>query len=272
MAAQRTEGGRGGEIGAFAAFAKELAAAAAAAILPHFRTPMEVRDKSAGGAFDPVTEADRAAEEAMRRLIARRYPDHGVRGEEFPDRNADADLVWILDPIDGTKSFILGFPLWGTLIGLVQGGRPLLGLAHQPFTGETFGGHGGRAFYRGPGGEWPLRTRSCGGLGDAMLTTTSPLLIEDAADRARFAALEKRVRLSRYGGDCFGYCMVADGHVDLVAETGLKVHDIVPLVPIIEGAGGVVTDWAGGSALAGGRVLAAGDRRVHAAALEILSS
>lgn len=259
------------QTGRFAAFAEELAAAAARAILPFFRTPMAVRDKGADGIFDPVTDADSAAEEAMRALIAARFPDHGICGEEFPERNVGAEFTWILDPIDGTKSFILGFPLWGTMIGLGHGGRPVLGLVHQPFTGETFSGHDGGARYAGPGGTWPLKTRACAGLDSAMLTTTSPLLIEAAADRARFAALETRVRLSRYGGDCMGYCLLADGHIDLVAETGLKMHDIAPLIPIIEGAGGVVTDWEGGEAGAGGHVLAAGDRRLHAAALEILS-
>jgi len=256
---------------ALAAFAEELAAAAGKAILPHFRTPLAVEDKGDGSLFDPVTEADRAAESVMRGMIAARFPDHGVRGEEFADRNPDAEHVWVLDPIDGTKSFIIGFVGWGTLIGLMRRGTPILGLMSQPFTGELFIGHGGRARYRGPAGDRALKSRRCGALGRAMLTTTSPSLIEDEADLARYRDLETRVRLSRYGGDCYAYCMIADGHVDLVAETGLKMHDIVPLVPIIEGAGGIVTDWNGGSPLGGGRVLAAGDRRVHAAALKVLA-
>ena len=258
-------------LASLAAFANELAAAAGKAILPHFRTPLAIDDKSDGSVFDPVTEADRAAETVMRRMIADRFPDHGIKGEEFPDHNPDAEHIWVLDPIDGTKSFVIGFAGWGTLIGLLHEGAPVLGLMSQPFTGEVFVGHGGEAHYRGPAGSRALKSRPCGALGEAMLTTTSPLLIEDEADLARFRELEARVLLSRYGGDCYGYCMIADGHVDLVAETGLKMHDIVPLVPIIEGAGGVITDWKGGSPLAGGRVLAAGDPRVHAAALEVLS-
>ncbi|MDP2621890.1 MAG: histidinol-phosphatase [Hyphomicrobiales bacterium] len=256
---------------ALAAFAEELAAAAGKAILPHFRTPLTVEDKGDGSLFDPVTEADRTAETVMRRMIAARFPDHGIKGEEFSDRNADAEHVWVLDPIDGTKSFVIGFAGWGTLVGLMRRGIPILGLMSQPFTGELFIGHGGRAHYRGPAGDRTLKSRRCGALDKAMLTTTSPSLIEDEADLARYRVLEAQVRLSRYGGDCYAYCMVADGHIDLVAETGLKAHDIVPLVPIIEGAGGIVTDWNGGSALDGGRVLAAGDRRVHAAALQILA-
>ena len=255
----------------FAAFAEELADAAGKAILPHFRTRLAVDDKGDGSLFDPVTEADRAAESVMRKLIAERFPDHGIRGEEYADRNLDAEHVWVLDPIDGTKSFILGFAGWGTLIGLLHRGNPILGLMRQPFTGETFLGVGGRAHCRGPAHNLQLKTRQCVELSHAMLTTTSPSLIEDAADRARYRDLESGVRLARYGGDCYAYCMLAEGHIDLVAETGLKMHDIVPLIPIIEGAGGIVTDWTGASALGGGRVLAAGDPRIHAAALRVLA-
>lgn len=258
-------------LSALAAFAEGLAAAAGKAILPHFRTRLAVEDKGDGSLFDPVTEADRAAETAMRSMIAARYPDHGIRGEEFADHNPDAEHVWVLDPIDGTKSFLIGFSGWGTLIGLMRRSVPILGLMSQPFTDEIFIGHSGQAHYRGPAGGRALKTRRCNALDQAMLTTTSPSLIEDKADLARYRALEARVRLSRYSGDCYAYCMIADGHIDLVAETGLKAHDIVPLVPIIEGAGGVVTDWTGGSPLGGGRVLAAGDPRIHAAALKVLS-
>jgi len=255
----------------FVTFAEELAGVAAAAILPHFRATLPVQDKGDGSLFDPVTEADRAAERAMRVLIVERFPDHGIKGEEYADRHADADYVWVLDPIDGTKSFILGFAGWGTLIGLTHRGKPILGLMSQPFTAELFVGTGNEAHYRGPLRAGALKTRSCAGLDRAMLTTTSPTLIADATDRARFRALEEVVRLSRYGGDCYAYCMIADGYVDLVAETGLKMHDVVPLIPIIEGAGGIVTSWTGGPATAGGRVLAAGDRKIHAEALQILA-
>lgn len=255
----------------FARFAFELADAAAREIQPHFRTSLSVEDKSDGCLFDPVTAADRACEAAMRALIGQRFPDHGVKGEEFADSNPDAELVWVLDPIDGTKSFILGFTGWGTLIGLTQAGRPILGMMHQPFTRETFIGFGGQASYEGTAGKHPLKVRPCPDLAHAMLTTTSPLLIEDRDDRARFEELERKVCMSRYGGDCYGYCMVADGHVDLVAETGLKMHDVAPLIPIIEGAGGIISGWEGEPIATGGRVLAAGDPRAHAAALEILN-
>ena len=259
----------------YCAFAEELAAAAGRVALEYFRRPLKVDDKAAGvpgKEFDPVTEADRAAERLMREMIAARYPDHGIAGEEFADTNAGAELVWVLDPIDGTKSFLSGFPLWGTLIGLMERGRPVLGLMSQPSTGEIFVGWGGKARYRGPAGARDLKTRACGDLAAALLTTTSPQLIEDASDQARYRALEEKVRLARYGGDCYGYCMLADGQIDLVAETGLKLHDIAALIPIIEGAGGVISDWQGGTPNKGGRILASGCPSLHEAALEILNS
>jgi myo-inositol-1(or 4)-monophosphatase len=252
----------------FAAFVDELAAVSGDAILPFFRTTLGIENKSIGG-FDPVTAADRAAEQAMRAMIRQKFPEHGVVGEEFGDDRADAEYVWVLDPIDGTKSFISGMPAWGTLIALTRNRVPVFGMMHQPFTREHFTGDGGGARYRGPGGPRDLRVRPCERIEDAILFTTSPLIMRDA-DRAAFGKVEQRVRLSRYGGDCYAYCMLAAGHVDLVIECGLQPHDIVPLIPIIEGAGGMVTTWDGAGAQGGGNVVAASDRRVHAAALEIL--
>jgi myo-inositol-1(or 4)-monophosphatase len=252
----------------FAASVDDLATRSGEALLPFFRTALGIDNKSSGG-FDPVTAADRAAETAMRALIRNTFPDHGVVGEEFGDERTEAEYVWVLDPIDGTKSFIAGMPAWGTLIGLTRHGKPVFGLMHQPFIGERFSGDRESAHYRGPAGPRALRTRPCERITDAILFTTSPLLM-DAADRADFGRVENVVRLSRYGGDCYAYCMLAAGHVDLVIETGLKPYDIVPLIPIVEGAGGVITTWEGGPAEAGGRIVAAGDRRVHAAALEML--
>jgi myo-inositol-1(or 4)-monophosphatase len=254
----------------FSAFVDRLATASGEAILPFFRTSLSVDNKSRIGKFDPVTEADRAAETAMRALIRRTFPDHGIVGEEFGSERADAEYVWVLDPIDGTKSFITGMPAWGTLIALMRRGEPVYGMMHQPFTRERFTGDGARARYRGPTGERMLQTRPCAELGEAILMTTSPLLMNDA-DRRSFGNVENAVRLSRYGGDCYAYCMLACGHVDLVIETELKPYDIAPLIPIIQGAGGIVTAWDGGPAKAGGRIVAAGDRRAHAAALTILN-
>ena len=188
----------------------------------------------------------------------------------FGNERADAEYVWVLDPIDGTKSFISGMPAWGTLIALLREGEPVYGMMHQPFTRERFTGDGGAARYRGPAGERALRARSCAKLDQAILMTTSPLLMKEP-DRRAFGKVEQAVRLSRYGGDCYAYCMLAAGHVDLVIETELKPYDILPLIPIIAGAGGIVTAWDGGSPKAGGRIIAAGDARVHAMAMKVLN-
>jgi len=253
----------------FALFVDELAAVAGETIRPFFRTALSVENKSDSGGFDPVTAADRAAEAAMRALIKRTFPNHGVVGEEFGAERSDAEYVWILDPIDGTKSFICGLPAWGTLIALTRRGEPIYGMMHQPFTREHFTGSGGAARYRGPAGDRALHTRPCAQLEDAVLLTTSPLLMNEA-DRQRFARVEAAVRLSRYGGDCYAYCVLAAGHVDLVIETELKPHDVLALIPIIEGAGGIITTWENGRPHAGGRIIAAGDARTHAQAMKIL--
>ncbi len=253
----------------FAAFVDELATVSGETILPFFRTALAVENKKIGG-FDPVTAADRAAEGAMRALIRRTFPDHGIVGEEYGTERGDAEYVWVLDPIDGTKSFISGMPAWGTLIGLLRFGEPVFGMMHQPFTRERFSGDSGRAHYRGPAGERELRVRECANLADALLYTTSPRLMQER-DRAAFSRVEDMVRLSRYGGDCYAYCMLAAGQIDLVIETELKPHDILPLVPVILGAGGIVTSWDNGPPHMGGRVVVAGDKRVHEAALEALN-
>jgi myo-inositol-1(or 4)-monophosphatase len=253
----------------FAAFVNELATVSGETILPFFRTALSIEDKGRGGSFDPVTAADHAAETVMRALIRRTFPDHGIVGEEYGQERADAEYVWVLDPIDGTKSFISGMPAWGTLIGLMRSGEPVFGMMSQPFTRERFSGGGGAARYRGPAGERDLRVRPCSRLSEAILFTTSPRLMNDA-DRKSFGRVEDAVRLSRYGGDCYAYCMLAAGHVDLVIETELKPYDVLPLVPIIIGAGGMITSWEGGAPHAGGRVIAAGDTRMHKAAMELL--
>jgi myo-inositol-1(or 4)-monophosphatase len=254
----------------FAAFVDELASVSGETIRPFFRTALGIENKSPAGGFDPVTAADRAAEVAMRTLIKKTFPAHGIVGEELGAERADAEYVWVLDPIDGTKSFICGMPAWGTLIALTRRGEPIYGMMHQPFTREHFTGDGSAARYRGPAGERALRARRCWSLQDAVLLTTSPLLMREP-DRSRFQRVEVAVRLSRYGGDCYAYCMLAAGHVDLVIETELKPYDVLPLIPIIEGAGGVITTWDNGRPHAGGRIIAAGDRRVHAKAMEVLN-
>ena len=255
----------------FTAFVDQLANIAGEAILPFFRTSLSVEDKGRGGRFDPVTAADRAAEAAMRALIRKTFPDHGIIGEEYGNERTEAEYVWALDPIDGTKSFICGLPVWGTLIALLRAGEPVFGMMHQPFTREHFTGDGAATSYRGPTGKRTLRVRRCASLAEAILATTSPLLMQED-DRTIFGRVEKAVRLSRYGGDCYAYCMLAAGHIDLVIETELKPYDVLPLIPIISGAGGIITSWEGGPAKDGGRIVAAGDARVHAAALALLKS
>ncbi len=261
---------------ALTAFAHGLADLAAAAIGPHFRQPLVAHNKAGPGAFDPVTAADTAAEQAMRAALAAAYPDHAIVGEEFAAVAASAGsrLSWVLDPIDGTRAFIMGYPTWGTLIGLLEDRRAVLGVMDQPFTRERFwSGYGAdTAWGRGPdGAEWQLRTRPCAALADAVLAATTPDMFAAGHESDRFATLTRAVRMRRFGGDCYAYCMLAAGHVDLVVEAGLKAVDIVALIPIIERAGGRVTGWDGGPAIDGGRVVAAGDARMHAAALRILS-
>ena len=253
----------------FQAFLDELATVSGETVLPFFRTALSIDNKGGPGGFDPVTAADHAAETAMRTLIRRSFPSHGIIGEEYGEERADAEYVWVLDPIDGTKSFISGMPAWGTLIALLRAGEPVFGMMNQPFIRERFSGDGAKAHYRGPAGARDLRVRACADLAEAVLFTTSPLLMK-AGDRELFGRVEQMVRLSRYGGDCYAYCMLAAGHVDLVIETGLKPYDVLPLVPIIAGAGGVITTWDGGAPNGGGRSVAAGDKRLHAAALEML--
>ncbi len=258
----------------FESFVAELATVAGEAILPFFRTALHAHDKGRPGAFDPVTEADRAAEAAMRHRIRETFPAHGIVGEEFEDHQPDAEYVWVLDPIDGTKSFISGLPTWGTLVALEHSGTPVYGMMHQPFIRERFFGDGARATWSGLNPHGTLIThhlecRPCAALSDATAMTTSPLLFDDAA-RDAFGRATGAAKLVRFGGDCYAYCMLAAGHVDLVIETGLAPYDIAALIPIVQGAGGVVTTWEGGDAAGGGAILAAGDPRLHEAAMKAL--
>jgi histidinol phosphatase-like enzyme (inositol monophosphatase family) len=253
----------------FTRFVHELATRSGEAILPFFRTAMATQNKAGAGSFDPVTEGDRTAEMVMRRMIKETFPAHGIVGEEFGSERADAEFVWVLDPIDGTRAFVSGLPVWGTLIGLTRGGVPAYGMMHQPFTRERYFGDGKAAHYHGPEGERSIMTRACADLADATVMTTSPKLFK-GADKKAYERVEAACRLTRYGCDCYAYCMLASGHIDLVIEAGLQPYDIVALIPIIEGAGGIVTNWDGGSAAGGGRIIAAGDRRIHEAAVNLL--
>jgi myo-inositol-1(or 4)-monophosphatase len=249
-------------------FALELAHTAGGIAQAHFRRPVTVENKSAGS-FDPVTNADRAIERVLRTAIVERYPNHGIVAEEEGERAAKDDYTWYIDPIDGTRAFMTGSPLWGTLIGLLRGRRVLFGLLAQPVLEEIFFG--------GPSGSWlikaerreRLRTRAGKSLSTAALACTHPNMFVGEKARA-FSALAERCLLTRFGGDCYNYAMLAAGYLDLVVESQLKPYDIVPLVPILEGAGCIVTDWQGKPPLAGGDVVAAGSRELHKAALELL--
>jgi histidinol phosphatase-like enzyme (inositol monophosphatase family) len=250
--------------------AVDLADIAASRCLPLFRGSGLATSNKAVYGFDPVTEADRASEQAMRALLAERRPQDGVLGEEFGHVPGTSGLTWVLDPIDGTRAFVSGAPTWGILIGLDAGDGPILGVVDQPFTRERFIGGFGRAEYLRDGVAAPMRVRRCAGLADAVLYTTRPE-VGSPVEGAGFNAVRDRVRLTRYGFDCYAYAMVALGHVDLVVEAELHTYDIQGPQAVIEAAGGIVTNWQGGPAHGGGRVLAAGDARAHAAALEILA-
>ena len=270
-------------------FACELADLAATQILPHFRTSVAVENKRATGEtdsaaavdFDPVTVADQRAEAVMRERIRAAYPDHGVLGEEHGLHASDTGLTWVLDPIDGTRAFITGVPLWGCLIALFDGQEPVLGVMDQPWLKERYIGAQAAGFsqsYCLDGRAEPpaqvtkqmLQTRHCTHLSDAVMMTTSPDMFGTAAERAAFDGLSAQVKMQRFGGDCYAYCMLARGLVDLVVEADLQAYDIQALIPIIHAAGGVVSDWYGNSARAGGQVLAAANPTLHKLALAAL--
>ena len=249
----------------------DAADVAAAMTLPRFRTNLAVDNKWTDG-FDPVTEADREAERAIRELIAERFPDHGLIGEEWAPKPSDSRFAWIIDPIDGTRAFITGVPVWGTLIGLTVDGRAAAGLMAQPFTGEVYLSLPGEAHYHRGAERQELRTSTVTELAKAKLTTTSPeMFARPGRDlSSQWAAISGGALTVRYGLDCYGYCLLAAGHIDLVVEAGLKDVDITPLIPVITNAGGMVTTWEGGPAEAGGNCVAAATPELHAAALAVL--
>jgi myo-inositol-1(or 4)-monophosphatase len=244
----------------------EIAEEAGRTTLPYFRSELSIVNKREDGRFDPVTQADHAAEKLIRQRLGENVPAHGIFGEEFGHVPGNG-LTWVIDPIDGTRAFMTGMLHWGLLLALFDGRRPLLGIMHQPFTGEFFYGDGRSAFYRRGGDHRELRVSPSQRLDDAVLTTTSPGLIAEGPERAAFDRLEKAVKLSKYGGDCYIYAMVAMGFVDLAVDGGLQPYDIQALIPIIEGAGGVVTTAQGRDASMGGFIVAASGPDLHAQAL-----
>lgn len=261
------------DLTALAAFAHRLADASGAAIMPYFRGALAVDDKGGakGAAFDPVTAADRDAETAIRALIAAEYPEHGILGEEHGHEPGTSPLSWVLDPIDGTRAFITGGPQWGTLIALNDGSGPVLGVLDQPFTGERWIGHGGCAELHARGVVTRLKTRPCARVGEAVISSTHPWSYFSEAEQSAFRAIDARARMSRFGGDCYAYGLLAMGFMDAVIEAALQPWDIQALIPIVEGAGGIVTTWSGGDAQDGGQVVASGDERLHAELLKLLA-
>jgi myo-inositol-1(or 4)-monophosphatase len=219
--------------------------------------------------FDPVTDADKTAERAMRALIEAEFPDHGILGEEYGETESRSGYQWVLDPIDGTRAFISGLPLWGVLIGLTYEGRPIVGVMDQPYIEERYRGWNDGAELVTRAGKRTLKTRACASLSEATLSTTDPYLLRDAEGEA-FTRVREQAKLTRYGYDCYAYAMVASGTMDCVIESNLKPFDICALIPIITGAGGGVCAWDGGDASQGGRVLAYGDARVRDAAISLL--
>jgi myo-inositol-1(or 4)-monophosphatase len=258
------------ELESFATFARELAAAARRETLPGCSSGLAgVENKLAGG-FDPVTEYDRNSEAAIRRLIETRFPDHGIAGEEFPDRPSDGRWFWSLDPIDGTRAFICGLPSWTTLIALLDEGEPVLGLVDVPRLDELYLGHAGAATMFVGGSERRLAVSGCRRLAQARLSTTDPYLFE-GSEAEGFERLRRSARLTRYGLDAYAYALVAAGSLDVVAESGLKPHDYNALVPLVRAAGGAVSNWSGGSDLSAGQIVAAASESLLEETCRLLS-
>jgi myo-inositol-1(or 4)-monophosphatase len=250
-------------------FSRRLAEAARAETLPRFRTGCAATDKGGGLDFDPVTDADREGERAMRALIEAEFPEHGIAGEEFPDRPASGPWCWSLDPVDGTRSFTCGLPNWTTLIALLEEGRPVLGIIDVPCLEELYIGDGSKAFLHTPVGVEPLAASGCRDLSEARFSTTDPYLFQ-GVERQAFERLREKVRTSRYGHDGYGYTRVAAGTLDLVVEAGLKPHDYNALIPVVRGAGGVFGDWRGGEDYSAGKVIAAATGALYQAAVAFM--
>lgn len=255
------------------AFAGQLADAARSAIRPHFRVSGQIHDKNAGapGQFDPVTAADEAAERAMRALLAAQRPDDGVLGEEFAETAGTSGWRWVLDPVDGTRAFVAGLPVWTTLIALCDPeGTPVIGIIDQPVLDERYLGWPGGAALQGSGGETPLEVSACDDLREATIATTDPFIFTPAEEGA-WTHLRATARIARYGLDAYAYARLAAGTIDLVAESGLAPYDAAALIPVVRGAGGLATDWRGTPAKPGGQLVCASSQPVLDQALLALS-
>jgi myo-inositol-1(or 4)-monophosphatase len=252
-------------------FAVSLARASEAEILPYFRRNAAI-DVKPHHSWDPVTEGDRAGERIIRKLIEERFPDHGINGEEYGVKEGKSGFTWVLDPIDGTRSFVCGMPNWATLIALYADGKPVVGVMNQPFVGEIFYGnpHGAWNNYRGT--IEPIRARTGVGLAQAAVGTTTPELYRTVEDQQALQNLQKAVRLLRYGGDAYFFSLLAAGHMDIALDAGMQAYDIAALIPIIKGAGGVVGSWDGSNPPEGGNVICAGSQALLEAAIAVMKS
>lgn len=251
--------------------AHELADAARIATLTHFRKAGLSADNKETTRFDPVTVADRLAEERMREILARRRPQDGILGEEYGNLAGSSGLTWVLDPIDGTRGYLSGTPTWGVLIAVSDATGPIFGIVDQPYIGERFEGGFGRAEVNGPMGRAALQTRAPRPLAEAILFSTFPE-VGTEAEAAAFRRVSAKARLTRYGTDCYAYALIAAGQIDLVVEAGLHAYDVQGPIAVIEAAGGIVTDWKGNPCPMGGQVLAAANPAIHAEALALLLS
>lgn len=252
----------------FLEFAERAIVAAGAAALPYFRTDLEVENKLSDGQFDPVTQADRAVEQRLREAIHAELPEHGIYGEEFGHESGNG-LTWVIDPIDGTRAFMTGMLHWGTLLALFDGQQPIVGAMYQPYVGDLFLGDNSSAWFVRQGKRRPLRTSACESLADAVLATTGTGWFP--ADKlACFDRLEPQVKMTRVGGDCYVHALVAMGGIDLATDASLQTYDIQGLMPIVRGAGGVVTGYEGEDVSLGGTVLCSANETLHRKALEVL--
>jgi len=251
----------------------QIAANAAAEVtMRYFRQALSVENKAGEGDFDPVTIADREAELAIRAVFREKCPEIGVFGEEHDVLESESGLMWVVDPIDGTRSFMSGMPLWGTLIGLYNGEEAILGLADQPALGERFSAFSGRATIESPRQNGVLTTRRHVPLSKAIAFSTTPDVFTQDTGRVQFENIRDSARLMRYGGDCYAFALLASGHIDIVIDCDLKPYDIAALIPIIRGAGGVVTTWSGENPIDGGHIVASGSIDLHDDLLEKLSA
>ncbi len=259
------------------AAAHAAADAARVAALRHFRSAnLAADDKGGARGYDPVTLGDKETEAVIRAVLAKRRPNDAIKGEEQSDSDGDSGVTWVIDPIDGTRSYLAGAPTWGVLIAANDGERPVLGVIDQPhiaerFVGDTFDDPAAGAFYIRGADRNRLKTRACPRIEDAVLFTTFPE-VGTEIDGAAFNRVKARAKLTRYGIDCYAYALLAAGHVDLVIEAGLQAYDVQALIPVIEAAGGKITSWDGGDCQNGGRVLAAGDPELHGVAMKLLQT